>query len=150
MGYIIFILLLVFFVVVGVILAQNKDKIPRKTKIVLGLCLLLIALLIGIYNILQEKESEEFSRLKSAFMHNKILTCAFQSRTLTISAEHFILSNGTMSFQGKSNTPYNGIIIPLQDCKINDIDDADKDSIQKATQDKNKDDTLADMPSAKP
>lgn len=150
MGYVIFILLLVLFVIVGLMLAQNKDKIPRKTKIILGVCLLLIALLIGIYNSLQEKESEELSLLKNAFTHNKNLTCTFASRTLTISAEHFILSNGTMSFQGKSNTPYNGIIIPLQDCKINDTDDTNKDSMQKALQDENKDDTLADMPRAKP
>ena len=37
---------------------------------------------------------------------------------MIVSAKDFNLSNGTMSFQGKSNASFSHIVIPLQDCVL--------------------------------
>ena len=79
---------------------------------------LTLAGLIGIYNILQENESEKLNALKSAFLREKPIECKYQGKDMIVSAKDFNLSNGTMSFQGKSNASFSHIVIPLQDCVL--------------------------------
>lgn len=116
MGYFIFVLLLFLFVAVGLVFA--KSKLSTKTKVILGICILSLAILIGIYNLLQNKQTLNLERLKTAFVSEVPLTCSFQDRNLIITSKDFSLSNGTMSFQGRADSKYNRIIIPLQDCDI--------------------------------
>lgn len=116
MGYFIFILLLFLFVAVGLVFA--KSKLSTKTKVILGICILSLAILIGVYNLLQNKQTQNLERLKTAFVSETPLTCNFQGKQLRVTTQNFTLSNGTMSFQGKADSKYNRIIIPLQDCDI--------------------------------
>ena len=73
-------------------------------------------------NTLQEKESENLSTLKSAFVRDIPLVCSYQGSAIEITQTDFNLSNGTMSFQGKPNSSYSHIIIPLQDCTLQEVD----------------------------
>lgn len=116
MGYFIFILLLFLFVAIGLVFA--KSKISSKTKMILGICVLSLAVLIGVYNLLQNKQTQNLERLKTAFASGVPLTCSFQGKQLSVTTQNFTLSNGTMSFQGRADSKYNRIIIPLQDCDI--------------------------------
>ena len=97
---------------------KYKEQISRKSKIIIGICFLTLAGLIGIYNILQENESEKLNALKSAFLREKPIECKYQGKDMIVSAKDFNLSNGTMSFQGKSNGSFSHIVIPLQDCVL--------------------------------
>lgn len=105
-------------VFVFVLLSKYKEQISRKSKIIIGICFLALAGLIGIYNILQENESEKLNALKSAFLREKPIECKYQGKDMIVSAKDFNLSNGTMSFQGKSNASFSHIVIPLQDCVL--------------------------------
>lgn len=105
-------------VFVFVLLSKYKEQISRKSKIIIGICFLALAALIGIYNILQENESEKLNALKSAFLREKPIECKYQGKDMIVSAKDFNLSNGTMSFQGKSNASFSHIVIPLQDCVL--------------------------------
>ncbi len=116
MGYLIFILLLFVFVGIGLVFA--KSNMSKKTKMILGICVLSVGILIGVYNLLQEKQSQNLNLLKTAFMSQAPLICHFQGKSLSITSQSFTLSNGTMSFQGKPDTKYNHIVIPLQDCSL--------------------------------
>lgn len=116
MGYFIFILLLFLFVAVGLVFAKSSFSI--KTKVILGICVLSLIVLIGVYNLLQNKQTQNLERLKTAFASEIPLTCSFQGRNLSITSKDFTLSNGTMSFQGRADSKYNRIIIPLKDCDI--------------------------------
>ena len=116
MGYFIFVLLLFLFVAIGLVFA--KSKLSSKTKIILGICILSLALLIGVYNLLQNKQTLNLERLKTAFVSETPLICNFQGKQLRVTTQNFTLSNGTMSFQGRADSKYNRIIIPLQDCDI--------------------------------
>uniref|UniRef100_UPI0025B4D7B9 hypothetical protein n=1 Tax=Helicobacter japonicus TaxID=425400 RepID=UPI0025B4D7B9 len=107
MGYLIFLLILLLLVFIFVLLSKYKEQISRKSKII-----------IGIYNILQENESEKLNALKSAFLREKPIECKYQGKDMIVSAKDFNLSNGTMSFQGKSNASFSHIVIPLQDCVL--------------------------------
>lgn len=118
MGYLIFLLILLLLVFVFVLLSKYKEQISRKSKIIIGICFLALAALIGIYNILQENESEKLNALKSAFLREKPIECKYQGKDMIVSAKDFNLSNGTMSFQGKSNASFSHIVIPLQDCVL--------------------------------
>ena len=122
MGYLIFVLTLLLFVAIGLLVGKYKNHISRKTQVLIGASFLAIALLIGIYNTLQEKESENLSTLKSAFVRDIPLVCSYQSSAIEITQTDFNLSNGTMSFQGKPNSSYSHIIIPLQDCTLQEVD----------------------------
>lgn len=116
MAYLIFILTLIFCVVLGLLIATNKERFPLKSKIALGTSLLLIAALIGIYNTLQNRENEMLNKLKGAFMREIPLNCKYQGRIITVLPKDFNISKGTMSFQGKNDTEFSHIIIPLQEC----------------------------------
>lgn len=105
-------------VFVFVLLSKYKEQISRKSKIIIGIYFLALAALIGIYNILQENESEKLNALKSAFLREKPIECKYQGKDMIVSAKDFNLSNGTMSFQGKSNASFSHIVIPLQDCVL--------------------------------
>lgn len=105
-------------VFIFVLLSKYKEQISRKSKIIIGICFLALAALIGIYNILQENESEKLNALKSAFLREKPIECKYQGKDMIVSAKDFNLSNGTMSFQGKSNASFSHIVIPLQDCVL--------------------------------
>lgn len=118
MGYLIFLLILLLLVFVFVLLSKYKEQISRKSKIIIGIYFLALAALIGIYNILQENESEKLNALKSAFLREKPIECKYQGKDMIVSAKDFNLSNGTMSFQGKSNASFSHIVIPLQDCVL--------------------------------
>lgn len=118
MGYLIFLLILLLLVFIFVLLSKYKEQISRKSKIIIGICFLALAALIGIYNILQENESEKLNALKSAFLREKPIECKYQGKDMIVSAKDFNLSNGTMSFQGKSNASFSHIVIPLQDCVL--------------------------------
>lgn len=118
MGYLIFLLILLLLVFIFVLLSKYKEQISRKSKIIIGICFLALAGLIGIYNILQENESEKLNALKSAFLREKPIECKYQGKDMIVSAKDFNLSNGTMSFQGKSNASFSHIVIPLQDCVL--------------------------------
>ncbi|MDE7235281.1 hypothetical protein [Helicobacter japonicus] len=118
MGYLIFLLTLLLLVFIFVLLSKYKEQISRKSKIIIGICFLALAGLIGIYNILQENESEKLNALKSAFLREKPIECKYQGKDMIVSAKDFNLSNGTMSFQGKSNASFSHIVIPLQDCVL--------------------------------
>ena len=111
MGYFIFILLLFLFVAIGLVFA--KSKLSTKTKVILGICILSLAILIGVYN-----QTQNLERLKTAFVSETPLICNFQGKQLRVTTQSFTLSNGTMSFQGRADSKYNRIIIPLQDCDI--------------------------------
>lgn len=118
MGYLIFLLILLLLVFIFVLLSKYKEQISRKSKIIIGIYFLALAALIGIYNILQENESEKLNALKSAFLREKPIECKYQGKDMIVSAKDFNLSNGTMSFQGKSNASFSHIVIPLQDCVL--------------------------------
>lgn len=122
MGYLIFLLTLLLFVFIFILLAKYKEQISRKHKIIIGVCFLALAGLIGIYNTLQESESENLNTLKSAFLRQAPIYCKYQGKDILVSAENFNFSNGTMSFQGKSHTDSSHMIIPLQDCTIKEQD----------------------------
>ncbi|RDU60553.1 hypothetical protein [Helicobacter marmotae] len=123
MAYLIFILTLLLLVALILLFSKYKQYLSTKNKTILGISFLLLAGLIGLYNILQEQESEYLNALKSAFMRDESIECTYQGKSITINQQNFNFSNGTMSFQGKSNASH--IIIPLQDCTI-----ADKNSSQ--------------------
>ncbi|WP_334096554.1 hypothetical protein [Helicobacter typhlonius] len=118
MGYIIFLLTLLLFVLIFVLLARYKEHISRQSKIIIGVCFLALAVLIGIYNLVQEDESEKLNAIKGAFLRGIPIVCNYQGKEIGISAKDFNLSNGTMSFQGKNNASFTHIVIPLQECKI--------------------------------
>ncbi|TLD97641.1 hypothetical protein LS71_002545 [Helicobacter jaachi] len=118
MGYVIFILTLLLFVLIGLFIGKNKGQFSKKTKIILGISLLGIALLIGLYNMLQDTESKKLDSIKNAFLNHMPLQCKNGTQSLQVSGEHFTLSYGTMSFQGKADSPFAYVIIPLQTCEI--------------------------------
>lgn len=62
MGYFIFVLLLFLFVAIGLVFA--KSKLSSKTKIILGICILSLAILIGVYNLLQNKQTLNLERFR--------------------------------------------------------------------------------------
>lgn len=130
MGYLIFLLILLLLVFIFVLLSKYKEQISRKSKIIIGICFLALAGLIGIYNILQENESEKLNALKSAFLREKPIECKYQGKDMIVSAKDFNLSNGTMSFQGKSNASFSHIVIPLQDCVLKEQNTESSSKIQ--------------------
>ncbi|WP_301193646.1 hypothetical protein [Helicobacter japonicus] len=130
MGYLIFLLILLLLVFIFVLLSKYKEQISRKSKIIIGICFLTLAGLIGIYNILQENESEKLNALKSAFLREKPIECKYQGKDMIVSAKDFNLSNGTMSFQGKSNASFSHIVIPLQDCVLKEQNTESRPKIQ--------------------
>lgn len=115
MGYVVFVLILLCIVALLLILAKSEGS--KKQRIIVALSVLVILALIGVYNILQESQSERLVSLKSAFLQKQDITCTYQKREIVVNSKDFSLSNGTMSFQGKSDE-FKGIIIPLQDCAL--------------------------------
>lgn len=118
MGYMIFFLTLLLFVALGLLLTKYKKYISNKSKIIIGVCLLLIAALIAVYNVLQDKKNENLNLIKNAFIHKIPIECHYQSRIINVNSDDFNISYGTMSFQGKHNTSSSHIVIPLQDCNV--------------------------------
>lgn len=118
MGYVIFILILLLLVAFIVTFTQGKENISRKGKLTFTLSAFLLIVFIAVYNYLQDKKSEETSLLRDAFLQGKPLKCKSQSQPYIITKDTFNFSNGTMSFLGKPNTEFNHLIIPLQECTI--------------------------------
>lgn len=118
MGYVIFILILLLLIAFIITFTQGKENVSRKSKLIFALSAFLLVALIAIYNYLQDKKSEEISLLRDAFLQGKSLECKIQSQLYTITKDTFNFSNGTMSFLGKPNTEFNHLIIPLQECTI--------------------------------
>lgn len=116
MGYMVFLLVLFILVLGGLILARSGFS--KRAKILSGVLLLALALLIGIYNLLQDKEGEELGAIKNAFKQGEKIRCRFENGEQVITQEEFNLINGTMSFLGKPNTRLSGIAIPLQSCYV--------------------------------
>ncbi|TLD80420.1 hypothetical protein LS68_006585 [Helicobacter sp. MIT 05-5293] len=127
MGYIIFLILVFLSVFLIIAIFKTSATMSNKSKKVIGVCLLLVAILIGIYNLWQEQESEQFGHIQSAFNQGKAIPCVFEGKEYQITNNTFNFNNGTMSFLGKPSSPFNTLIIPLKNCSVSESDKADND-----------------------
>lgn len=122
MGYIIFLILMLLSVFLIVAIFKTSATISNKSKKAIGACLLLMAILIGVYNLWQEQESEQFGYIQSAFNQGKTIPCIFEGQEYQITNNTFNFNNGTMSFLGKPSSPFNTLIIPLKNCSVTESD----------------------------
>lgn len=117
---IVFIAVLVISALILALLFKYKSQIPSANKKILGFLVLVLALLIGLYNFMQEKESEFLSTLKLAFAQGQEIECEFNKEQIIITKDEFNLINGTMSFIGKPDSKLSGTSIELSHCKVSD------------------------------
>lgn len=133
MGYLIFLLTLGIIVGVIILFSKQQNNLAKRQKITLALCFVLLIALIAIYNLWQDKTDESNAALQSAYTQNKPITCEFKEQSYIITKQSFNFSGGTMSFLGKPDSEFNGLIIPLQFCHITPQDKPKDQSPQSLT-----------------
>ncbi|OCR16227.1 hypothetical protein [Helicobacter pullorum] len=107
--------LVLFFVVQ--LLAQYQI-IHKKSKIFLGIVLLLIAVGIGIFTAMQDKQDVKMTNLAQLFLQGKELICIVGIEKLEVSKETFNFISGTLTLVGREDSPYFRKTIPLKACDI--------------------------------
>lgn len=116
-----FILIATLFIILLAILIQLLAKynlVSYKTRISIGIALLVIATGIGIFTLIQDKTEATLTELAQSFLQGKVLECQTQVTTLEVSNKTFNFISGTLTLMGKSDTEFKRIIIPLKACKL--------------------------------
>ncbi|WDL75704.1 hypothetical protein IP360_06455 [Helicobacter winghamensis] len=116
-----FILIVTLFIILLAVLIQLLAKynlVSYKTRISIGIALLVIATGIGIFTLIQDKTEATLTELAQSFLQGKILECQTQATTLEVSNKTFNFISGTLTLMGKSDTEFKRIIIPLKACKL--------------------------------
>jgi len=109
------IFLLLLFALIGVVL-YFFTGVTKKIKFMIILSFLIGWFLIFTYTLYQNKKRDYHKLLLYHFKHGKVLIC----EDINITKDKFNFVDGTLTFVGKEESEFDGIIIPIDKCKIKD------------------------------
>ena len=103
-------------------LLASYNIISAKGKIFIAGFLVVIAMGIGVFTIIQDKSDDKLTSLAQIFLQGKNLECQIGAKTREANSEVFNFVSGTLTLVGKENTPYFRMVVPLKDCVFNNVD----------------------------
>ena len=111
-------------VLLGVLanLLVKYNAISHKMRLRIGIALLVIAVGIGIFTLLQDKSEERVTMLAQSFLQGKNLVCKVGTQDIVVSSEKFNFISGTLTLLGKEEGEHKRLTIPLKACEIENAD----------------------------
>ena len=107
------IFLLLIFGLIGVVV-YFFTELTKRLKIIIILSLVFGWILIFGYSLYQDKKRKYHEKLLFNFNHGKVLIC----KDVNVSKDGFNFVNGTLVFVGKENTEFEGLVVPIDSCKL--------------------------------
>ena len=115
--YLLLILLLVFGAI-GAIVYFFTDMASRMKYTVLA-ALVLGWLLVAGYSYYQNKKRIYHDMLLFEYNHGKVLECNDPfGKVVEVQKKNFDFISGTMVFMGKEGSPYAGLVVPIEKCRV--------------------------------
>jgi len=110
--------LLLIFGIVGAVVYFFTDMTSRVKYLVIA-SLLFGWLLIAGYSYYQNKKRIYHDMLYYNFTHGKELVCqAPFNQQVVVNNRYFDFVSGTMVFMGKEGSPYEGLVVPIDGCRL--------------------------------
>ncbi|WP_281950527.1 hypothetical protein [Nitrosophilus kaiyonis] len=107
------IFLLLIFGIIGVVV-YFFTELTKRVKFLIILSLIIGWLLIFTYSMYQDKKRKYHEYLLFNFSHGKTLIC----KDINVTKEKFNFVSGTLVFVGKEKTEFEGLVVPIDSCKI--------------------------------
>jgi hypothetical protein len=101
------------FFVLGYLFVSKKHTKKNSKNLLLGVASLLF-LIIG-YSMLQNRSESKNIEVLLAYNQNRAITC----KDVALTNKEFNYVSGTLSFVGKDSSSYRGLVLSIEDCKIN-------------------------------
>ncbi len=117
-----YLLLLIFLVfgAVGAVIYFFTDM-TQKVKYTILITLIIGWSLIAIYSYYQNKKRLYIDKIYYEYNQGKELLCEDPfGEKVKVSKKYFNFVSGTLVFVGKEDTKYDGLIVPLEKCKVID------------------------------
>ncbi len=112
--------ILLIFGVVGAVVYFFTDM-TKQLKYTILSALLLGWILVAIYSYYQNQRRILIDKLYYEFSHGKVLECeAPFGEKVKVKRDRFNFVSGTLVFMGKEGTEVEGLVVPIDSCKVVD------------------------------